>query len=100
MVVFSLFYLGHAPFESVYKGGMIAGVVKYLDPLPEEFKGLDVFLKPSILGMIKVKLSAMDHTSTRHEQYNQFLGCAAFQSIRSIDIWSNYLILSPRRYWH
>ncbi|KAE8149068.1 protein kinase [Aspergillus avenaceus] len=40
MVIFSELYLGHPPFPTFLKGGIISGVVRCLGPLPEQWKGL------------------------------------------------------------
>lgn len=39
MVIFAELYLGFAPFPTGLGGGVITGIVKYLGPLPEHWKG-------------------------------------------------------------
>ncbi|KAM5433914.1 hypothetical protein MferCBS31731_006921 [Microsporum ferrugineum] len=43
MVLFSLLYLGSPPFPTIFRGGIIAGIVCRLGPLPEKWKGLYIY---------------------------------------------------------
>lgn len=40
MIIFAELYLGHVPFPTFIKGGIISGIVRCLGPLPEQWKGL------------------------------------------------------------
>ena len=40
MIIFAELYLGHPPFPTWLKGGIITGIVRCLGPLPEQWKGL------------------------------------------------------------
>lgn len=49
MIIFSQLYLGFPPFPTWLKGGPLAGMVKCLGPLPEQWKGLYTHVEPEDL---------------------------------------------------